>query len=154
MKILIEAYLSKGIMKAFDEEIPISCLVRNEINRERKSNEVVYSMPDKHPIQPRPFPLGVWHVLEPRERTDPYLAPYFIPTDAYQMLPVWEIENGLYKKPTEKLIKDTAYGFHYSTSRTTQGCIKLLDKDKLLNLVKNIKDAIGEKIEIYAEIKT
>ncbi|QQO10139.1 hypothetical protein [Breznakiella homolactica] len=154
MEFLIKADLKTGRMAAFDRDIPISCMVRNELNHERKSHELVYSIPDKHPIQPRPFPPGKWRITEPRERTDPYLAPFYIPSDAYQMLPVWEVENGLYKAPTDSFTRDCAYGLHYSTSRSTQGCIKILDREHLLFLADTISDLLRAGNEIYIEVNS
>jgi len=114
------------------QDIPASSIVRNELNGWRplhNPDQVVYAMTHdkyhKYPVMPRPFPRGVWNVGSPMERTDKYLAPYFIPTDAEQMLPIWELDDdGGYDHPTDKWILDLGYGLHFSVSNTTLGCIK------------------------------
>jgi hypothetical protein len=120
---------------AGDRTIATSCIVRNEINGWRKPNEVIYTTPNHIPFYPRYFPVGIWNVGQPLARTDPYEAPYFIPTDAWQMVPTWVVENGMYVRPTGQQDRDTAYGLHHSTSTSTLGCTKILDVNDLLYLV-------------------
>ena len=122
-----------------ERSINCSCLVRNEVNGWRQNNQVVYSLPDELPYQPRIFPVGRWEIGEPLECKDPYKAPYFIPTNAFQMLPVWEIKDGHYVKATDKMTRDDGYGLHCSTSNTTLGCIKIINLDDLLQLIDEIK---------------
>lgn len=130
--------------------IAYSCIVRNELNGERGGQDVTHSMPDGKPYMPRRFPKGVWTLGRPVKKTDPYTAPWFIPTDAWQNLPVWSIdEHGFYGKPTGEMIKDVGYGLHCSTSRTTLGCIKLLDLKDLLWLV----DQLNKGTVITLEVK-
>lgn len=132
------ADLKLGKMVAFGKEINISCIVRNETNNRRK-DEVVKSIPQGKPIQPRTFPLGTWEVGTPVAREDTYLHPFFIPTKAWQLMPIWELDSlGNYKNPTENMTRDSGYGLHFSTSRSTQGCIKIMNKDDLLFLVSKI----------------
>jgi hypothetical protein len=88
------------------------------------------------------FPVGKWPIGKPLPRTAPYTAPFFIPTDAFQMLPVWEIKDGKYVKATDKLIRDSGYGLHFSTSNTTLGCIKIINRDDLLMLVDDINNVL------------
>jgi hypothetical protein len=135
------ANLDKGTLTAFGRNIKISCVVRNDINGWRKSHEVVKSIPEGLPIYPRQFPKGVWDVGKPLSRTDPYLAPYFIPTNAYQYLPIWTLDDGCYSEKTEKTTRDMGYGLHYSTSNTTQGCIRIMKKGDLLWLVEKILES-------------
>jgi hypothetical protein len=132
------ANLQKGILKAYGRDIKISCIVRNDINGWRKSHEVVLSIPEGLPVYPMPFPKGVWDVGKPLSRTDPYLAPYFIPTNAYQYLATWTLDDGCYSEKTGHMTRDMGYGLHYSTSNTTQGCIKIMKKGDLLWLVEKI----------------
>jgi len=149
----VTADLAKGILHMFDREIPIACIVRNEVNGWRKSDQVVYSIPDNKPIQPRQFPKGIWSVGKPDTRTDPYLAPYFTPTSAWQYLPIWELdENKCYKKATANMTKDKGYGLHFSTSTSTQGCIKLLNKDDLLWFVTQLKNYQAQGDVIMIEV--
>lgn len=146
MSIVLNANLKTGKLNAFGKTIDVSCLVRNELNGQRKKNQVVKSMPEGKPIQPRQFPAGSWTVGMPVTRTDPYLAPWFIPTTAFQMLPIWSLDTkGQYKEATDKKTRDVGYGLHHSTSNTTQGCIKIIKMDDLLWLVTKIIDAIENK---------
>lgn len=126
---------------AGDRTIAISCIVRNEINSWRKPNEIVYTTPNKIPYYPRTFPVGVWNVGQPRPETDPYMYPYFIPTDAHQLVDTWIVENGVYTKKTGLQDDDSAYGLHHSTSTSTLGCTKILDVNDLLYLVQLIQTA-------------
>lgn len=152
MKHEIIVKLEKGKLIAFDKVIEVSCMVRNETNNRRK-DEVVKSIPTGLPIQPRKFPVGTWNVHRPLPRTSDYLKPYFIPTDAYQMLPVWELDSkGNYKAPTDVCVRDEGYGLHYSTSRTTQGCIRISKQEDLLFLVKKINEALDKKDSVVITV--
>ena len=135
-------------LEAFGRVIPVSCDVRNEVNRRRLEAQVVYTMPDHIPYQPRIFPIGVWEVGTPRPDGDPYKAPFFIPTNAWRMVKAWDTEGGRYTKATDRSIKDSGYGLHFSTSNTTLGCIKILNKNNLLWLVDqiNARLSVGEKL--------
>lgn len=136
---LLTANLSTNTLNAFGKDIDISCIVRNELNGWRKSNEIIFSVPDHKPVQPRPFPKGIWNVGKPVAREDPYLAPYYIPTDAWQQLPIWELTaDRKYGHVTTDYVRDTAYGLHTSTSTSTQGCIKINNMHDLLWLVQYI----------------
>jgi len=112
--------------------------VRNKENPE----EVVMSIPGRVPYMPLGFPAGVWKVGKPIAKTNPYLAPYFIPTDAWQMVTEWTLEpDGSYGEPTAKKVRDEGYGIHFSTSSTTLGCLKVVNKSDLLILAKMIAEA-------------
>lgn len=140
MTITMTADLEKSVLQAFGNTLEISCIVRNEINGWRKKDQIVYSIPDHKPIQPRQFPKGRWAVGKPDTREDPYLAPYFIPTSAWQYLPIWELDgNKQYVKATNRNCKDIGYGLHYSVSSSTQGCIKINTYTDLLWLVTTLK---------------
>jgi len=152
MKYILSANLEHGILKAFDKEIAISCLVRNENNNRRK-NEVVRSIPSQKPIQPRTFPVGTWRIDTPVARDTDYLRPFFIPTNAWQMLPVWTLDStGSYKEVSNEVTRDEGYGLHFSTSPTTAGCIKILKKEDLLFLVEQIKPILKAGGTIYLEV--
>ena len=138
-----------------DWEVPCSCLVRNELNGLRMPHEVVYSI-NKHgqesslAVQPRPFPTGKWHVTFVAPRIVPFTAPFMIMTDANQPLEVWRIDDdGKYELTTGALVVDWGYGLHYSTSRTTLGCIKITNKKDLLKLVEMIE---AEKEPVIVEV--
>jgi hypothetical protein len=142
MNIHVNKELSKIMVKG--RLIPCSCDVRNELNGRRKGYDVVYSEPDKVPYMPRVFPSGIWTISQPRARIDKYLAPYYIPSDAWQYVDEWLIDAGRYDKPSGVKVKDHAYGLHFSESRTTLGCIKILYLADLLWLVDEIKTALKD----------
>lgn len=149
----MKAYLDKRILVVGDRDIDILCDVRNELNGRRGRNEVVKSIPDGVPIEPRPFPKGIWNVGIPLPRSSDYLRPYFIPTDAWQMLPIWELDSvGGYKKETTEMCRDTGYGLHFSTSRTTQGCIRIVNESDLFWLKDIILEAYRNKEKVTLEV--
>jgi hypothetical protein len=149
---LIHWHKGSQELYAFGRVLPCSCDVRNETNGRRHADQIVYSMPDNQPYQPRQFPRGRWKVGMPVERTDPYLAPWFIPTDAWQELPIWALKDGKYAYPTAETVQDVGYGLHYSTSSTTLGCIKIKNLEDLQWLVKQINHTLRLGKEIYMEV--
>ncbi len=113
-----------------------SCNVRNEENGRRKDSQVIRSMPDSLPVQPRRMPIGLWEIGMPQRRLAEDRKPYFIPCDALQELPVWLLdENGYYESPMAKKVIDKGYGLHCSNWLTTLGCIMMADSTELLMLV-------------------
>jgi hypothetical protein len=122
--------------------------VTNQVRIRNRENpeDVVVSIPGRVPYMPIGFPAGIWKVGKPIAKTNPYLAPYFIPTNAWQMVTEWTLEpDGSYGQPTARKIKDEGYGIHFSTSSTTLGCLKIVNKSELLTLVRMIvecKEAI------------
>lgn len=153
MTLTMKADLKKGTLSAFNSTIELSCIVRNEVNGWRKKDQVVYSIPDSKPIQPRQFPKGRWAVGKPDPRKGEYLAPYFIPTDAWQYLPIWSLDNNkCYLKETINTTKDKGYGLHYSESTSTQGCIKINALSDLLWLVSMIKNHQAQGDVIMLEV--
>jgi hypothetical protein len=154
---LIHVSLDEGKLrvKEIDRDVPISCDVRNELNGRRGPGEVVFTMPGGRPYYPRQFPRGRWRVTDVRARADPYRAPFFIATDAYQEVEEWITEDGpdhrpRYVRPSGRRVVDMEYGLHASTSPTTTGCIKIMHKADLLALVDLIRPALarGEPVEI------
>lgn len=134
---------------AWKKVIPCWCRVRNLENGLRERNEVVRSIPSGEAYSPQVFPNGVWGVEKPRLRTDPYLAPFYIPTDAFQYVDVWEVVDGVYVRKTDKKVLDQAYGLHFSTSDTTLGCIRIRDKEDLEWLVAVLNEfGRDEKVEM------
>jgi hypothetical protein len=127
-----------------NRRIPISCIVRNEINGWRKADEIVYTKPGNMPYQPRTFPKGIWTVEWPIAKSkDSYMWPYFIPTNAFLIVPVWEIRDGQYVKQTLQLVRDEEYGLHFcQNSGTTAGCGKIEVLDDLKWLVKTISQEL------------
>ena len=132
--------------------IPCSCNVRNEINGKRGMDEIVKTMPNGHAYMPRVFPVGVWEVGFPIPRYSKELAPYFIPTNAWQMLPIWNVKGNSYVSPSDVTDKDTAYGIHYSEFQNTLGCIKVRNMPDLIELVKAIKECFKRKEKVYLHV--
>lgn len=136
---------SNDFLTAWGRDIPCTCRVRNEINGQRQAYEVVWSTDTTggrgFPYQPRQFPLGDWAIGEPTRETDRYLAPYFIPTNAHQLVDEWEIterDRMEYVKRSGFRYYDWAYGLHFSTSITTLGCIRIGDPGDVYFLVDRI----------------
>jgi hypothetical protein len=101
------------------------------------------------PSMPRPFPSGTWKItaIKPHpDKTDSYLYPFFIATDAHQRLETWRLDDaGYYKAPTGIPIDDYAYGLHFSSSDWTQGCIRIEIEDDLRYLVDLIRPRLGRE---------
>ena len=127
------------VMVAFGKPTPFSCIVRNELNGLRKMNEVVYSTNADGskgvPYMPRQFPVGTWALEMPGVRSDPLLAPYFIPTTAWQLVDEWDVEQRddgeWYTGKTGRQVKDYAYGIHCSTAHESDGCLHIVDDIKV-----------------------
>ena len=140
--VIIFADLAKGFMTVGDRKIRISSRVRNELNGQRALNEKpVLSIPDQKPVMPRPFPQGRWEVLDPQPRNTRELAPFFIPTTAFRVLKVWTVIDGHYGQETQNTTIDQGYGIHFSEYVNTIGCIKVHERNDLLWLVDQIKEA-------------
>ena len=142
-------------------DIPADCDVRNEVNGRRRLHDpkqVRYAMThdskNTYPVMPRVMPSGEWKVSYPRERPDnKYLAPYYIPTDAEQYLEIWELDqDGGYAKATGKKVLDIGYGLHFSTSKTTVGCIRIFSKSDLLWLVHQVNERLVTGNEVTLSV--
>ena len=129
-------------------KIPCTNLVRNEVNGLRKPTQIVRTInKDGGPgvaYMPRDFPLGDWHITSISAKTDPFLAPFFIATDAWQFVDEWETKDGKYTRIMGR-VPDYGYGIHFSISPTTLGCIRILNRDDLLTLCDEIKAAWANK---------
>jgi hypothetical protein len=154
----IKIDIARGTAEGFGRIIGITCIVRNEINgwrpNKKKLPDICRSIPGNYAIMPRTFPIGLWTVGEPRrvKGIDTEVFGYwFIPTDAWQILPVWELtDSGLYKRATEHKIIDRGYGAHYSPSTSTEGCIRYGTQEDCNWHVTQIKNAQadGEQIKL------
>ncbi len=128
--------------------------VRNLENGRRGFSEVVYSTPvngNPKPYSPQLFPLGRWEVFKPVKREDNYLAPYFIPTDAEQLVNTWLLKNGQYNIK-DGVQMDSDYGLHFSVSETTLGCIRIAGKDELMDLVKYLNKVFDSGEKVYLTV--
>jgi hypothetical protein len=126
--------------------------VRSLANKKRLLTEVVYSEPTDAlpaPYDPVLFPIGTWEIGQPVTRTEKYLAPFFIPTNAVQRVTTYELQSGIYYKPNGTQV-DGGYGIHFSTSSTTLGCIRVAEEKDLLALVEWINEVLrsGESVKI------
>lgn len=133
--------------------VPCFCRVRTLKNGLRKPNQVVYTKPHGKPYQPVIFPVGTWKVGNPLPRSTDEIFPYFIPTDAFKMVKVWETFEGAYVKETEEEDKDEAYGLHSSTYRTSLGCIVIKKPQDCSNLAVRIEAALKREEEVFIEVE-
>lgn len=145
---------SRNLLSAGGKVIAVTCNVRNELNGQRTTQnpeDVVYSLPPDGsspvPYMPRTFPIGKWRITGIKAKSSAYLAPFFISTDAWQMVPEWTLElDGTYGEPTGCTVKDAGYGLHFSSSSTTLGCGKIILKEDLIWLVEMIKGCGNEVV--------
>lgn len=133
-----------GIMTYRDMFVTCLCSVRNELNKQRALTEACVFTETKNgskgvAYMPRPFPKGSWTVLTILPKTDPYMAPWFIATDAHQLVDEWTMLNGHYEYNTGFQVEDYGYGLHNSTSSNTLGCGKIVGLASLLDLIKAIR---------------
>ena len=143
-----------------NRDIQADCVVRNELNGWRPlhdSDQVILAMNDdpysKPPVMPRQMPVGVWNIGKPRPRTDPYKAPFYIPTDAEQLLEIWSLDySDGYEKPTGRKVLDMFYGLHFSTSSTTVGCIRIAKESDVEWLVYQINGEFVREGSVLIEV--
>ena len=103
---------------------------------------------DGVPYKPQAFPVGVWTVRAPEIRTSPFTTPFFIPTDAHQLVDEWELdEHQLYKCPTGRKVMDWGYGIHHSEIDYTFGCLRVLNVSDVLWLVQSLRGVTGDIVE-------
>jgi hypothetical protein len=153
----------RGKLSYLDKVIDVTCYVRNELNGERSlDSKPVYTTDaagatngagKSVPYMPRPFPKGTWTVTGVYPKSDPYMAPEFIATDARQTVTPWTVIDGHYGAPVEGAqAMDYAYGLHNSTSRTTLGCGRILNLQARADLVAAVKAAWARGEEVSLEV--
>lgn len=153
----------------FDRWYPTTCVVRNELNGDRRPDQVLMEKGGRvvksggTPYQPRPFPAGRWQISEVvwMPLTSIYW-PVFIRTNAWQYLDYWEIdENECYSRPTGKRFRGHGYGIHHARldiggelvpSSTTLGCMNVLDPEDAHSLGEHIVVAMGRHQHIYIDV--
>jgi len=139
-------------------DMVVVCLVRNELNGERKlDSKAVYSEMANGtrgvPYMPRPFPKGMCKIVAIIPKDSPYEAPEFISTDAHQPVEEWSIKpDGTYDKPTGRMVEDFGYGEHNSTSSTTLGCGHILSPDERRTFVAAIQAAWANGETVTLEV--
>ena len=100
-------------------KFPATCRVRNEINGHRSLDQVVYTLPESgkpKPYYPRPFPSGIFKIIDIEYTDDLEYAPVKIKTNATREVFTWDLDKeGNYWKPTGKTQIDTCYWLHFTT---------------------------------------
>jgi hypothetical protein len=156
MKII--ASLDAGKLTLPGAEYSVSNNIRTLRDGTRKAYEVVRSIPDNLPYDPRPFPKGLWRITGldwQKEKKFDYrtYGPVKIRTDAWQMVNAWQIDvDGDYRRETDRRVKDICYWLHYSAFKTTLGCIRLDSPEDAVALANTIARALDrEPVELEVE---
>ena len=149
---------------AFGRSLAATCVVRNELNKWRKSDQVVITLgqttPHGLPYQPRQFPAGEWEITRVADMPkDSEFWPIFMDTDATQMVRIWSLDDdGNYYGPTYRWITGRGFGIHHARypkagqmvkSNTTIGCINILSPDDAQWLGEQVREATGR---VYIDI--
>jgi hypothetical protein len=136
----------------------ISCRVRALRDGTRGSGEVVRSIPDNKPYDPRPFPCGLWNVIGvewQKEKGFDYntYGPVKIRTNAQQAVNVWELDmDGDYLHETDRSVADSGYLLHYSKSSTTLGCIRLESPEDATRIAEIIERGLSGDENVQLEV--
>jgi hypothetical protein len=138
----ITYYRDREILDAYGKEIEVS-----NFTRPNRDGTLPRSVPDGKPYYPQHFPAGVWKITDPLARTAIDLAPWYIPTDAHQMVPEYTVDG----KPTGIWIPDSAYGIHFSELDFTWGCIRVVNRPDLEWLVSEIQAELAELRKLNPE---
>lgn len=141
---------------------PASSKVRNEVNGQRKPDQVEFTIPrnmKSTPYYPRPFPSGIFRITgiewinNDTARYKKY-GPVIIKTDATREVFTWELnQDGNYWKPTGKTQIDTAYYIHHTHRYlTTLGCIRGGDLESEMISLARIIEPVMKHSEILLEV--
>jgi hypothetical protein len=79
---------------------------------------------------------------------------FFIPTTAFAKVQIWEVRERVYVRATDETDLDYGYGLHCSTSRTTLGCIRIVEQDDLLWMVARINEELDAGRFVDMEVTT
>ncbi len=155
-------------IQGFGGVIPVTCIVRNELNGWRKPDQVLREADgriskDGTPYQPRPFPPGRWQITEVTWKSvDSLYWPVFIKTDAWQWLDYWSLDgDGHYDKPGRGRFRGYGYGIHHArvesgkrlvTSNTTLGCQNVLSSDDARWLGEEVHMAMKAGRMVYIDV--
>ena len=139
---------------------PASSKVRNEINGQRKPDQVIYTVNKKpKPYYPRPFPSGIHKITSiewVKKGTKRYeeFGPVIIKTDATREIFTWDLNReGLYWKPTGNIQVDTGYYIHHTHKyMTTLGCIRGGDLESEMISLAGIIEPVLEHEDILMEV--
>ena len=126
---------------------PASCNVRNEMNGRRPLHDpkqVQYTIPKSMkpmPYMPRQYPSGIFKITEIEWTDDPEYAPVKIRTTAKRDVFVWALDKyGGYDYRLDEIQTDTAYHIHNTDSKTTLGCIRCTESERLAKLIESVLD--------------
>jgi hypothetical protein len=156
MKIIVE--VSKGRLCIGGAVFPITNAVRTLGGGTRKRSEVIRSIPDNLPYDPRGFPKGLWRVTAVEWQEDRGFDPLTygqvkIRTDAWQWVKVWDLDaDGDYLRETDKTVKDSGYLIHYSPYKTTLGCIRAGSAEDAVMMAKIIEPLLKENGPVDVEV--
>jgi len=155
---------------AFGRALPSTCVVRNEENHWRKSDEVVVTrgqtVPHGLPYQPRRFPPGEWEITAvvdcQKTGDDAEYWPVWMDTNATQTVRIWDLdEEGNYYSPKFRWVTGKGYGIHHARyskadqmvpSNTTLGCINIASSDDAQWLGDRIEEAVGMRQRVYIDV--
>lgn len=137
----------------------VSCRVRTLANGQRKKavKDVVRTIPQGIPYDPVTFPVGLWNITAVEWRKDKGFNAWEygdvkIRTDAFAMAETWMLDyDGNYDKPTGNKIRDEGYLLHYSSSRTTLGCIRF-DSQEDANEIGRYIEQLLPKHKVQLEV--
>jgi hypothetical protein len=133
-------FRSLETLSAFGREIIVS-----NFTRPNHDGTLPRTIPGNVPYYPQHFPAGQWKITDPLPRTAADLAPWFIPTDANQLVPEWSLTpDGKMDKPTGHMVPDSGYGIHYSQLDFTWGCIRVVNRSDLEWLVAQIQNELSQ----------
>ena len=140
---------------------PATCKVRNELNGQRKTNQVIYTVNKKpKPYYPRQFPSGIHKITSiewVKKDTKRYnqFGPVIIKTDATRDIFTWDLDlEGKYWKPTGKIQTDTGYYIHHTHKySTTHGCIRGGNtRSEMEHIARLIEPVLEHEDNIYLEV--
>ena len=138
--IIVSGY---STMSAFGKILRTSCIIK----KRGPGDTIAFSEKEDGsqgiPYQPLQFPLGTWIVGAPEATTHPLMAPYFIPTNAHQIVP------GLYGDGV--YADDFGYGIHFDAQfEETWGCLHLYSSDDAKWLAGEVLDCqkSGEIVQL------
>lgn len=139
---------------------PATSKVRNEVNRQRKADQVIYTVNKKpKPYYPRPFPSGIHRItgiewVKAGTARHKQFGLVVIKTDATREIFTWDLDrDGKYWQPTGETQIDTGYYIHHTHKYlTTIGCIRAGGTDSEMISLARIIEPVLEHEEILLEV--
>jgi len=131
---------SAGIIDAYGHQVLASDHVR--LNNDGTGPR---SIPDGVPYMPQGFPLGQCMITGVFPKTASDLAPFYISTTAWQMVPEWTVDAaGKFLKATGRWVHDAANGIHFSVLDFTWDCIRVINRSDLEWLAAQVQAELDE----------